>query len=108
MVGYDDPLDTMFHSQLCVLFRQDTFNDNGQAGERLQPVYVFPADGWVQRAGRNAILFRFCSVLYENAFGLNDKPNTRKNIKTNKKKYTKGPIPDRTKFKRFLNINQYV
>lgn len=63
VVGHNDALDTMFHGQLCVLLGQDSLDDNRQAGDGLQPVDVFPADGGVQGVGRDPILLRACSLL---------------------------------------------
>lgn len=64
MVWHDDALDTMFHSQLCVLLGQDAFNDNGQPSDGLQPVHVFPANGRVQGVGWDPVALWACCLLH--------------------------------------------
>lgn len=58
MVGHNDALDPVLHSQLGVLLCQNPLDNDGQACQGLQPVDVLPADGWVQSVGWDAILFR--------------------------------------------------
>lgn len=63
MVGHNDAMDSVLHSQLSVLLGQDALDDNGQAGDGLQPVDVLPADRGVQGVSRYPILLWDTSLL---------------------------------------------
>lgn len=56
VVGHDDALNAVLHSQLSVLLGQDALDDDREAGDGLQPGDVLPADGRVQGVGRYPIL----------------------------------------------------
>ena len=64
MIGHDDPLYPVLHGQLRVLLGQDALDDDGQAGEGLQPVDVLPADGRVQGVGRDPVLLGIRKLLW--------------------------------------------
>ena len=63
VVGHDDALDAVLQGQLCILLGQDALDDNGEAGDGLQPVNVLPADGGVQGVGRYPVLLWDCIFL---------------------------------------------
>lgn len=63
MVGHNDALDAMLHSQLGVLLGQDPLDDDRQTGDGLQPVHVLPTDGGIQGVGRDPVLLWDCCLL---------------------------------------------
>lgn len=56
VVGHNDTLDAVLHGHLGVFLGQDALDDDGEAGDRLQPVDVLPADRRVQGVGRYPVL----------------------------------------------------
>lgn len=46
----------MSHCQLCIFFRQDAFDDDGQVGQAPQPVDIIPGDRRINTVGWQSIL----------------------------------------------------
>lgn len=56
MIGHNNSLNSMSHCQLCIFFRQDAFDDDGQVGQAPQPVDIIPGDRRIQAVGGQSIL----------------------------------------------------
>lgn len=46
----------MSHCQLCIFFRQDAFDDDGQVGQAPQPVDIIPGYRRIQAVGWQSVL----------------------------------------------------
>ena len=45
MVGNDDAVDFVLQGELCILFCQDPFKDDGQLSYALDPGEILPGEG---------------------------------------------------------------
>lgn len=56
MIGHNNSLNSVSHCQLCIFFRQDAFDDDGQVGQAPQPVDIVPGDRRIQAVGWQSVL----------------------------------------------------